>query len=249
MIRLYVAQDLAGGHSVQLSADQAHYISSVMRKTVGDDLLLFNGRDGEWHARITQAHKKTVIADLQTRTRHQEKTPDIWLVFAPLKKNRLDFLIEKATELGVDRLLPVLTRRTVVTKVRLDRLNAQAIEAAEQCERLNSPQVQEPLSLDALMTDWPEERTLYMLDEQGGAPAIAAALQDSPLGSPAAILVGPEGGFEQSERDFLKNHPCVKPISIGPRILRAETAAVAALSCWQALQGDWDDPLRDRTVS
>jgi len=249
MIRLYGDFDLAHHQTVTLSADQAHYLGSVMRKKIGDHVLLFNGRAGEWCGEIIECRKKYAEIRLLEQTRGQDASPDLWLLFAPIKKNRLDFLIEKATELGVSTLCPILSRRTIVSKVRTDRLVAQAIEAAEQCERLNSPHVREPVPLTAHLESWPEERTLFVLDEHGGAPAIATVLAACPQNQPAAFLVGPEGGFERSELDLLSKLPFVKRLSLGPRILRAETAAVAALSCWQALQGDWGVPLRNRTAA
>lgn len=247
MIRLYVAPPLAKQTQIELDADQAHYVNNVMRLQVGDTVALFNGQDGEWHGVIQEARKKRCRLEVQTHTRDQIGCPDLWLVFAPIKKQRLDFIVEKATELGVEALQPVLTKRTITSRIRTDRLHAQVIEAAEQCERLNIPVVKEALSLQQLVNDWPQERRLFVLNEHGGAQPIHQGLQQAKPEEPAAFLVGPEGGFDPSELDLLLKLPFVTPLSIGPRILRADTAALAALSCWQSIHGDWQTPLRERT--
>ncbi|NVJ93196.1 MAG: 16S rRNA (uracil(1498)-N(3))-methyltransferase [Methylocystaceae bacterium] len=243
--RLFVSIPLCEGQAVELSAEQAHYLNNVMRKAVGDDLLLFNGQDGEWAGVIAQARKKVCIVNVTHKTREQDVCPDIHLVFAPIKKQRLDFIIEKATELGVAALRPVITRRTIVSKIRIDRLEAQAIEAAEQCERLHIPVVQDSVSIEQLVADWSEDRTLFVLDERGGAQPINQALNEN-KSQTCAILTGPEGGFDPSELDLLDKVKNVVRISVGPRILRADTAALAAISCWQSVVGDWQMPLRDR---
>ncbi len=245
IIRLYIDGPLSAGQLVDLPSDQAHYVNNVMRLSVGDELALFNGQDGEWSARIIEARKKRCSLEVGTKTRGQDSSPDLWLVFAPIKKQRLDFIIEKATELGVSALKPVITRRTIVSKIRTDRLHAQAIEASEQCERLNIPQVDDAVSLPQLLNDWPSERRLFVLDERGGAEPILEAFQNTEPG-PHAILTGPEGGFDPSELDLLRKNSFVTPISVGPRILRADTAALAAISCWQSVLGDWQVPLRER---
>ena len=203
IIRLYIEAEFSAGQLVDLPQDQAHYVNNVMRLNVGDEVALFNGRDGEWSARIIEARKKRCSLEVKNKTREQDKCPDLWLVFAPIKKQRLDFIIEKATELGVSNLQPVITRRTIVSKIRTDRLHAQAIEASEQCERLNIPDVQDALSLQQLLTDWPENRLLFVLDERGGGLPINKALLNQPLNVPSAILTGPEGGFDPSELDLL----------------------------------------------
>lgn len=245
IIRLFMDCPLHGGQLVDLREDQAHYVNNVMRMKVGDRVALFNGREGEWSVRIVEARKKRCSVEVIEQTREQETCPDLWLVFAPIKKQRLDFIIEKATELGVSAFQPVITRRTIVSKTRTERLHAQAIEASEQCERLNIPVVEEAVSLAQLLKDWPQDRTLFVLDERGGARPINEALKASNL-SAHAILSGPEGGFEPSELDLLGKLPFVVRISVGPRILRADTAALAAISCWQSVLGDWQEPLRER---
>jgi len=245
LIRLYAETALAQDQQIELPADQAHYINNVMRLNVGDPVLVFNAQDGEWAATLLEGKKKRCVLQVGEKKRAPEETPDLWLCFAPIKKQRLDFIIEKATELGVSHLQPVITRHTITSKIRTDRLHAQAIEASEQCERLNIPDVKEAVSLTQLIKDWPENRRLFVLDERGGAEPINQALQTHKDGL-HAFLTGPEGGFEASELDLLRKLPFVTPISLGPRILRADTAALAAISCWQSVCGDWQEPLRNR---
>ncbi|MBL6958255.1 MAG: 16S rRNA (uracil(1498)-N(3))-methyltransferase [Rhodospirillales bacterium] len=260
-IRLFVSGPLQAGAAINLDAKQAHYLRSVMRAGPGDQIRLFNGGDGEWLATISDLSKSAAVLGLGEQIRPQSPEPDLWLAFAPVKKARLDFIVEKATELGVARLSPVLTGNTAVSRVNVKRLRAQAVEAAEQCGRLSVPEVTEATALDAIIRDWPAERLLYVMDESGAGQPIAEAfrahapglgpapcrvepanggrdLKDTnPL--PAAILTGPEGGFTPSELENLKTLPFVRAVSMGQRILRAETAVVAALACWQALSGDW----------
>ncbi|WP_135081800.1 16S rRNA (uracil(1498)-N(3))-methyltransferase [Terasakiella sp. SH-1] len=248
MIRLYIDTSLSVGLSQDLSSDQAHYVNNVMRLKVGDEVAVFNGQDGEWLGQISSARKKNCTIQLIEKIREQDSCPDLMLVFAPIKKQRLDFIMEKATELGVSDFQPVITQRTIASKIRSDRLCAQTIEASEQCERLNIPVVHEAVSLVQLVKDWPQERTLFVLNEHGGAKPILEGLQEfagKEIG-PCAILVGPEGGFDPSELDLLAKLQNVVPLSIGPRILRADTAALAAISCWQSVLGDWQVPLRKR---
>ena len=237
-IRLFVAAALKAGAAVPLHPDQSHYAGKVMRLGPGDEVLLFNGRDGEWRARIAVLGRKGGEAVARARTRAQGLEPDAALLFAPLKKTALDFAVEKATELGIAVLQPVLTRRTAVERVNLARLRAQAIEAAEQCGRLTVPEVRPALALERALGDWDGTRRLYVADETGGGvPAADAFFGAGPAGR-VAFLVGPEGGFERSELDALARLPFVTRIALGPRLLRAETAAIAALACWQALAGD-----------
>lgn len=236
-IRLYVEAPLEPGAGVAASDAQAHYLLNVMRLGAGAAVLLFNGRDGEWQATVTVPAKRSVHFAVRGQSRAQSPAPDLWLAFAPVK--RLDFLVEKASELGVAALQPVFTRHTAITRVNLDRLNANAREAAEQCERLTVPVIHEPVSLDAFMTAWPTGRRLYFLDETGGGAPIAAALSGGSPATPAGFLTGPEGGFAQSELDALRHLPFATAVDLGPRVLRAETAALAAVACWQALLGDW----------
>ncbi len=245
--RLFVEADLAPGKPVVPTRDQAHYLLRVMRLRAGDELSVFNGRDGEWRARLEAAGKQGCALEAEAQRRPQRPEPDVWLAFAPLKKARMDVLIEKATELGAAALWPVFTRRTVAGRVNTNRLRAQAIEAAEQCERLTVPEIRDPLALDAFLDAWPPARPLIVLDETGnGAPITEAlaGLRTKPRTSPPrhGFLIGPEGGFARSELDALANLPFVMRVGAGPRILRSETAALAALTCWQALIGDWCRP-------
>ena len=235
-IRLYVEHPLAPGQSVPLSRDQAHYLVAVMRQTAGADVALFNGRDGEWRARIEAANKRGGVLLCIDRTAPQRDPPDLWVLFAPIKKARTDFIVEKATELGAARILPVRTDFTNSDRIRQDRLHAHAIEAAEQCGGTYVPEVAALQGLDAVLSDWPAPRALVFADEgRAGAHDGFAGLPDGP----AAILIGPEGGFSGAERARLTALPQVTPVSLGPRILRADTAAVAALTLWQAAKGDW----------
>lgn len=234
-IRLYVDQPLGAGQAVRLSSDQAHYLVGVMRLAAGAVILLFNGRDGEWRASLAEAGKRGAIAVCEAETHPQSLPPDLWLVFAPIKKARTDFIVEKAVELGVRRILPVQTRHTNSERIRQDRLQAHAVEAAEQCRATFVPEVAELAPLDRLLRQWPEGRCLYWCDEAAiGQPAEITG----PAG-PAAILIGPEGGFSADEAAKLRGMPNVAPLSLGPRILRADTAAVAAITLWQARHGDW----------
>jgi 16S rRNA (uracil1498-N3)-methyltransferase len=234
-IRLYVDQPLAPGQAVRLSPDQAHYLTGVMRLSAGAPLLLFNGKDGEYRATLTDASKRGAIATCDTQTRPLTLPPDLWLLFAPIKKARTDFIVEKAVELGAARILPVQTRHTNSDRIRQDRLQAHAIEAAEQCGATYVPEVTDLHHLDKLLAQWPTDRRLYWCDETAlGQPATI-----TPAEGPAAILIGPEGGFSAEEAAKLRGKPHVTPISLGPRILRADTAAVAALTLWQAACGDW----------
>jgi 16S rRNA (uracil1498-N3)-methyltransferase len=246
LIRLFIDDAFACGTILDLGEDQAHYVNNVMRLCPGDYLAVFNGRDGEWQAKIMSGRKKKCTIEIEKQTRLQDSCPDLWLVFAPIKKQRMDFIVEKATELGVAALVPVITQRTIAARIKSERLHAQVIEASEQCERLNIPTIKEIVSLPQLIKDWPQERRLFVLNEQGGAPAINLGLQNADRQEPAAILVGPEGGFDGSELDLLLKLPFVTPLSVGPRILRADTAALAAISCWQSVLGDWQAPLRER---
>lgn len=242
--RLFTGHDLGPGLAVPLERGPSHYLTHVMRLAEGEAVALFNGRDGEWRAVIAEARKNAVTLSCETPLRPQAAEPDIWLLFAPLKKTRIDFVVEKATELGAARLIPVFTRHTAAARVNRERLQAHAIEAAEQCERLSVPEVAEAIELDRLLADWPDGRRLLVLDETGGGGPIATVLatlrQEGAGQAPHhAILIGPEGGFSANELDVLRNLPFVTPVGVGPRILRAETAALAALACWQALVGDW----------
>lgn len=232
--RLFVRSALGKGARVELDSGQANYLGNVLRLREGAELLLFDGSSGEWLARIDETAKQRMTLAVERRTREAESVPDVWLAFAPVKRAQTDWLIEKATELGAARLIPVTTQRTIVERVRLERLQAIAIEAAEQCGRTILPEIAEPLPLARFLADRDRLRKLYFADEGGGEPA-AAAIRPGP----AAILTGPEGGFTDDERAAIRAAPNAVPISLGPRILRAETAALAALTAWMALAGDW----------
>jgi 16S rRNA (uracil1498-N3)-methyltransferase len=234
-VRLHVDHPLGKGQAVPLSPDQAHYLTGVMRLGVGDPLLLFNGRDGEWQATLATAGKRGAIVTCEGQTRPLMLPPDLWLLFAPIKKARTDFIVEKAVELGVRRILPVQTRHTNSERIRQDRLQAHAVEAAEQCGATYVPEVTGLQPLDRLLGKWPGNRRLYWCDETAaGQPA-----RITPQEGPAAILIGPEGGFSADEAQRIGALPMVTPLSLGPRILRADTAAVAAITLWQAASGDW----------
>jgi 16S rRNA (uracil1498-N3)-methyltransferase len=237
--RLYVTGELRAGEPFVLSGDQAHYLGAVMRRKPGDPVLVFNGRDGEWLAEARALTKRSGTLAPMRQTRPQTEPPDLWLLFAPIKRQRIDVIAEKAAELGVRVLQPVLTRRTAVERVNLDRLEAHAIEAAEQCGLLSVPVLRTPLPLERAIDDWDPARRLLYCDESGTAPPALEALRGAARG-PWAVLIGPEGGFNADERAYLKAHPATFSVSLGPRIMRADTAAIAALSLWQAVLGDWD---------
>ncbi|NNE85552.1 MAG: 16S rRNA (uracil(1498)-N(3))-methyltransferase [Alphaproteobacteria bacterium] len=242
-LRLFVADDLDAGAAITLGRDQSHYITNVMRAAAGDEIALFNGRDGEWAGEITTLGKRTVDLSLTERLRDQVSEPDLWLAFAPIKRGRIDFVAAKATELGVSRLIPVMTARTQMSRVNTGRLLANAIEAAEQCERLTVPAVSDPVSLADILSGWPADRRLFVGDETGTGQPIAEAAGDIASGAsqPCGILVGPEGGFTPDELDDMGKLAFVTKIGLGPRVMRADTAAIAALSVIQAIAGDWRD--------
>lgn len=253
--RLHVNAHLSEGARVRLGQDASHYVLHVMRIAPGGEARLFNGRDGEWAASLTGAHKNGAELTVQRLVRAQQAVPDLELMFAPVRRTRTEFIVEKACELGAARIRPVITRRTQAERVRRDRLEAIIREAAEQCERLCLPRLDEPAPLQELLDGWDERRRILFADEAGAAPntpwfagetgqAASAALQDAASG-PWAILIGPEGGFAPEERARLLSMACVTPITLGPRILRADTAALAALTLWQAALGDWRGGWRD----
>jgi len=234
LTRLFIDQLLSEGMALTIDGGQAHYLSGVMRLKTGDQIALFDDRSGEWRAEIEQVGKRAVAVRATERMREREEVPDLWLVAAPIKKGRIDWMVEKACELGVARMKPVITRRTVVDRLNLDRLRAHMIEAAEQCERTALPILDEPVKLAQLLKAWPEERALIFADEEGGAPMAGVV-----RAGPAAILIGPEGGFTPEERAAIKAVPQATAVSLGPRILRADTAMAAAVSLWMGLAGDW----------
>jgi 16S rRNA (uracil1498-N3)-methyltransferase len=237
-VRLYVDAALDDGVRLTPSPEQAHYLLHVMRARAGDMLSLFNGRDGEWRAEIADVTKRSCTLVCHAQSGRQQGVPDLWLVFAPIKKTPTDYLVQKATELGAAVLQPVFTRRTIVGRVNLDRMRANAIEAAEQSGRTNVPEIREPLPLEKLLAQWPPNRELFFCDEAGDAQPIAMALQVAGTG-PSAILTGPEGGFDPKERAAIRALAKAAPVTLGERILRADTAALAALAVFQALKGDW----------
>jgi 16S rRNA (uracil1498-N3)-methyltransferase len=235
--RLFVDAPLAGASEVALSRDQANYLLNVLRLKRGDEVLLFNGRDGEWLARLTGTGKRALAAALAGRQRAQPPPFDLHFLFAPLKHARLDYLVQKAVEMGVSRLQPVITRHTQVARINLARMHANAVEAAQQCGVLSLPEVGEPLALPAAVTD--ASRLLVFCDERAEVQDPVKALKAAPAGLPLSLLIGPEGGFAEEERAALMARPNIARIALGPRILRADTAAVAALALLQAVLGDW----------
>ena len=236
--RLFVDAPLSEGARVPCTPEQASYLRSVLRLADGDEILVFNGRDGEWRARLAAEGKRGASLEMLDLVRAQVGGPDLHYLFAPLKRARLDYMVQKATELGVARLVPVLTRHTVAERVNLDRMRANAIEAAEQCGILRVPDVAEPMKLPALLDGWDTARTLVFCDEAAEQASPIAALSAMSPG-PLAVLIGPEGGFSPDERAMIRAVPQAVALSLGPRIMRADTAAVAALALVNATLGDW----------
>jgi len=234
--RLFVAGPLAEGSEVAVEGNQAHYLLRVMRLGEGDAVILCDDETGEWAAEVIAMGKRDVVLGLVERLREREDVPDFWLCPALLKKDRFDIVLEKASELGVRRIRPVLTRRCVADRLNAERARTILVEAAEQCARTALPELSAPVKLDALLKDWPKDRVLFFADEAGGEPAAAAFAAHS---GPAALLTGPEGGFDDAEREAIRSHPRARAISLGPRILRGETAAIAATALWMGLAGDW----------
>lgn len=244
--RLYIEESLSAGASLTLEKEQSHYLVTVLRMGEGEAVLLFNGRDGEWAARIAEAHKKNCVLELMAQTRAQEPLPDIWLLFAPVKRARLDFIAQKATEMGAAVIQPVFTERTVVTRLKDERLQANAVEAAEQCGLVAVPEAREAEKLSGLLAKWNEVapgRLILFCDENEGPGATRAALEklagEGKKGTPLAVLVGPEGGFSPGEREMLRGRSDTLALSLGPRIMRADTAAIAALAVVGLMLGDW----------
>jgi 16S rRNA (uracil1498-N3)-methyltransferase len=238
MIRLFIQDELAAGREIALDEGQSRYLAAVMRLSAGDEVLVFNGRDGEWRAAVASVGKRAVRLAVMSRVRPQTTGPDLDLVVALVKRARLETIVEKAAELGAARVRLVVTERTNADHPRVDRLQAIATEAAEQTGRLDVPQIAEPVKLERLIADWPADRRLLFCDEAGDARPALAALEDQPAG-PWAVLIGPEGGFSGAERARLRELPFATPATLGPRILRADTAAISALTLWQAALGDW----------
>ena len=232
--RLFIRTPVSDGAQVELDAGQANYLGNVLRLSEGAHLLVFDGASGEWLARIAEAGKKRMVLSVERKTREPEDIPDVWLAFAPVKRAQTDWLVEKATELGAGRLVPVMTQRTVAERVKLERLESISIEAAEQCGRTVLPKIVEPVQLPSFLEQRDPARTLYFADEGGGDRA-----SDAFKSGAAVILVGPEGGFTDEERAAVRAAPNTIAVSLGPRILRAETAALAALAAWMSAAGDW----------
>lgn len=228
--RLFVREALGEGLSVTV---EGSYLGAVLRLGPGDRVKLFDDRTGEWLAEIVDAGKRRATLAVTHKLCDREPVPDLWLLFAPIKRGRIDWMIEKATEMGVARLMPVTTRRTIVDKLNMERLEAHIVEAAEQCERTALPELGPLQSLEAVLKGWPEDRALYFADERGGDTFV-------PSPGPAAILIGPEGGFTDEEGAAVRAHPAARAVSLGPRILRADTAAIAAIAVWMAAAGDWN---------
>jgi 16S rRNA (uracil1498-N3)-methyltransferase len=236
--RLYVEAALAECALIACTVEQAHYVLNVMRLGSGDEILVFNGHDGEWRARLAEVGKRSCALECLEKKRAQQDGPDIHYLFAPLKRARLDYMVQKATEMGVARLQPVLTRRTMAARVNVARMRANAIEAAEQCRVLWVPDVAAPQKLEAILKSWEPARRLVYCDEAAELANPVAALTPIAPG-PLAVLIGPEGGFDPNERAMLHRQAFTLPISLGPRIMRADTAAVAALALVNAILGDW----------
>lgn len=238
-IRLFAKQKLNTELVWQPEEAQVHYLLNVLRLSEGDCIKIFDGQSGEYIGKICNCSKKSCSIQILEKTREMEACPDLWLLFAPVKKDKTDFIIAGATELGVAKIVPTITRYTISEKVKKERYEAQVIEAAEQCRRLDIPLIEEPKSLEKILQNWPQERILYFMDETGNGENIQTAFQKENSSHKAAVLVGPEGGFSEEELQNLRQKDFAKGVSMGKRILRAETAALSALACWQALCGDW----------
>lgn len=234
--RLFVEMPLSDGLRVEIEGGQAHYLGKVMRVGPGDAVILCDDVTGEWLARVTEAGKRAVMLEVERLLRAREDVPDFWLCAALLKKPNFDLVLEKATELGAGRVVPVVTRRCVADKLNPERARTIMVEAAEQCARTALPALSETVKLEALLRDWQEGRTLFFADENGGTPVAEAFAAHK---GAAALLVGPEGGFDEAERAAIRAHPAAVAIALGPRILRGETAAIAGMALWMGLNGDW----------
>lgn len=244
--RLFVEDRLGPGTTIALGELRAHYLADVLRLKAGAPIYVFNGRDGEWRTRIVTLERRMATLVVEALAVPQTSEPNLWLLFAPIKRQRIDFVAEKASELGCAVIWPVFTHHTAMTRVNIERLRANAIEAAEQCERLAVSEVREAAPLAAALASWPSERRLIVCDETAGAPPALATLarvrEEQRATRSWAVLIGPEGGFSDAELDSLRKLPFVTTIGLGPRVLRADTAAVAALAIWQAVFGDWRAP-------
>lgn len=236
-IRLYISETLQTQKEYTLSESQSHYLVNVMKLKETDEFIGFDGVNGEYAMQISALSKKHCMVKAEKKLRDFSPSPDVWLLFAPVKKDQTDFIIQKAVELGARKLLPVITRYTISDKVKKERLTAQSIEAAEQCRRLDIPEVMDAQSLSSVLSTWNKDRHLYFMDESRTASSVKEVFSQAK--APIAILVGPEGGFSAEEFSVLRKLDFCTGVTLGPRILRAETAVVSALSCWQALNGDW----------
>lgn len=241
-VRLFSPATIQLGQEMALEDSGAHYLLNVLRMASGDSLKMFDGQTGEYICEIGQCSKKSCKIIVIEKTREFEQSPDLWLLFAPVKKDKTDFIIASATELGVRKIVPVITKRTISEKIKKERYVAQVVEASEQSRRVDIPEVYEPISLENLLANWDKQRILYFMDETGNGGEISSVFGQALKLCPSAILVGPEGGFEETELELLRKQTFAKGVSMGKRILRAETAVTAALSCWQAQCGDWAKP-------
>ncbi len=236
--RLYVKEQLSINKTITLEEEQTHYLKNVVKYAMGDILRCFDNHNGEFFCEIADVAKKHITLKVLQKTADFHLSPDIWLIFAPLKKDKTDFVIEKATELGCRKIIPAITQYTITQNVKTERYTAQSIEAAEQCRRTDLPEIAAPREISALLADWDASRTLFFMDETLNSPDFLTVLKQN-QNSKAAILIGPEGGFSPEELARLRSLSYARGASLGPRILRAETAAAAALSCWQLIAGDW----------
>lgn len=237
LVRIFIKDLLSEGKEIALDEKQSNYVANVLRMKEQDRLNVFDGQSGEYEAQIVKISKKNSLLKIETKVREFSPCPDIWLLFAPLKKDNTDMVIQKATELGVGKIIPVITKRTNAEKVRTERFAAQSIEASEQCRRTDVPQISEPKKLEDVLRSWPDDRTLFFLNESGSGENILQKMQSHK--GKAAILIGPEGGFDEDEIKKVLENSKTCDIYLNNRILRAETAVIAALSCWQAVNGDW----------
>lgn len=238
-VRLFYSQNLSNQNDIFLNDDATHYLLNVLRMSCGEELKVFDGQSGEYLAEIVACNKKSCQLKLLEKCGDFVQSPDLWLMFAPVKKDKTDFILAGATELGVRKIIPTITQRTISDKIRKERYTAQVIEASEQSRRTDVPIVEEPVGLEKILKAWDPERTLYYMDETGHGEDILQAFTQTPHNIKAAILVGPEGGFAETELEELRKCSFAKGVSLGKRILRAETAVMASLSCWQAICGDW----------
>lgn len=237
--RLYINEELAPNISISLNEEQTHYLKNVVKYNLGETLNCFDNKNGEFACQITNISKKNIIITVLNKTKDFQQSPDIWLLFAPLKKDKTDFVIEKATELGCRKIIPIITQYTITNNIKTERYIAQSIEASEQCRRTDLPIIESPQKLENIIASWDKDRPLYFMDETLQSTPFLTLLQNNINISKGAILVGPEGGFSEAELTLLRKQSFTQGATLGPRILRAETAVASALSCWQLILGDW----------